>query len=307
MTKIQSAINWFEALPNVVRAGFWITCAGTCFTGMMTIARPLSPELSIFVVVFFRALFGLVFLLPTAFANGGRRLKTSKIPLFAARGISAYLSVTCFFFAAIYIPLGDIAAIGFTRPVLGCMAAIFFLGEIARTRRWVAIAVGLFGALIVVRPGFTDINPGILFAFSAVSLSIINSIMIKYLSRTEHPDTIAIYQGLFVAPFALAVALFVWKTPNLEQIFWLVFIGLLGALTQRTLARSFHAADATVVITLDFIRLPIAALIGLIVFSEWPVIWVWIGSIVIVLSSILLARQESADKEVNQPSQNYPP
>ena len=269
---------------------------------MMTIARTLSPELSILVVVFFRATFGLMFLLPTAFSNGCVRLRTKKIPLFAVRGISAYLSVTFFFLAATYIPLGDIAAIGFTRPVFACIAAILILGELARTRRWVAIGIGIIGALIVVRPGFQEINPGIIYGFAAVMLSVCNSIMIKYLSRTEHPDTIAIYQAVFVAPYALVVALFVWKTPSLEQFCWLILIGAFGALTQRALARSFHAADATVVITLDFLRLPIAALIGLVIFDEWPIIWVWIGSVIIVASSFLLSKKEAQDKEVNKQS-----
>lgn len=273
---------------------------------MMTIARTLSPELSILVVVFFRATFGLMFLLPTAFSNGCVRLRTKKIPLFAVRGISAYLSVTFFFLAATYIPLGDIAAIGFTRPVFACIAAILILGELARTRRWVAIGIGIIGALIVVRPGFQEINPGIIYGFAAVMLSVCNSIMIKYLSRTEHPDTIAIYQAVFVAPYALLVALFVWKTPSLEQFFWLILIGAFGALTQRALARSFHAADATVVITLDFLRLPIAALIGLVIFDEWPIIWVWIGSVIIVASSFLLSKKEAQDKEVNKQSVGAP-
>lgn len=297
---------WFDSLPGAIRAGFWITCAGACFTSMMTIARTLSPELSILVIVFFRATFGLMFLLPTAFSNGGARLRTKKMPMYAIRGISAYLSVTFFFLAATYIPLGDIAAIGFTRPVFACIAAILILGELARTRRWIAIGIGVVGALIVVRPGLQELNLGIIFAVTAVLLSVCNSIMIKYLSRTEHPDSIAIYQAVFVAPYALAVAVFVWKTPNLEQFAWLILIGAFGALTQRALARSFHAADATVVITLDFIRLPVAAFIGLAVFGEWPEIWVWIGSIVIVASSFLLTKKEVDDKEVNKPTTDAP-
>jgi len=305
--KIFQPLNkWFDSLPGAVRAGFWITCAGAFFTGMMSIARTLSPELSILVVVFFRASFGLMFLLPTAFANGGARLRTKKLSLYAVRGISAYLSVTFFFIAATYIPLGDIAAIGFTRPFLACIAAILILGELARSRRWIAIGIGIVGALIVIRPGFQEMNPGILFAITAVLLSVCNSIMIKYLSRTEHPDSIAIYQAVFVAPYALVVALFVWTTPNLEQFAWLILIGAFGALTQRALARSFHAADATVVITLDFLRLPVAALIGLAVFGEWPIIWVWVGSIVIIASSFLLAKKEAEDKEVNKQASNIP-
>ena len=221
--------------------------------------------------------------------------------------ISAYLSVTFFFLAATYIPLGDIAAIGFTRPVFACIAAILILGELARTRRWIAIGIGVVGALIVVRPGLQEINLGIIFAITAVLLSVCNSIMIKYLSRTEHPDSIAIYQAVFCRALCFGGrGLCLENTDVWSNFAWLILIGAFGALTQGTLARSFHAADATVVITLDFIRLPVAALIGLAVFGEWPEIWVWIGSIVIVASSFLLTKKEVDDKEVNKPTSNGP-
>ena len=289
----------FDALPGPVRAGLWISLTGITFTGMMTVARTLTPDLHVFVIIFFRALFGLCFLSPIIFQRRGAVLRTTKIKIFACRGVTAYLSLVGYFFAASLIPLADIAAIGFTRPVFACIAAILILGELARTRRWAAIFIGVIGALIVVRPGFTEINPGILWAFGAVAMTVFNTIMIKYLSFTEHPDTIAIYQGLLMAPIALVTALFVWTTPTFEQFLWLMLMGAFGAATQRTLSRAYAAADATVVIALDFLRLPIAAIIGLIVFNEWPVIWVWVGGAVIVASSILLAKKESADKEVN--------
>jgi drug/metabolite transporter (DMT)-like permease len=300
MSFISSISTSFERLPGPVKAGVWISLTGATFTGMMSIARHLSPELSIFVIVFFRSVFGLVFLSPVVMRRGPGILKTNKSKIFAIRGISAYLSLVLYFFAAIHIPLADIAAIGFTRPAFACIAAILILGELARTRRWIAMGIGLIGALIIVRPGFSEINEGIFYAFAAVGLTVCNTIFIKYLSRTEHPDTIALYQGLFVAPLAFLGALTVWQTPNFEQFLWLLLMGFFGALTQRTLARSFAAADATVVTVLDFLRLPIAAVIGLLLFNEWPVIWVWLGGAVIVASSFLLAKKEAADSKVNQ-------
>jgi len=292
--------NWFAALPGPLRAGFWISCTSATFTGMMTISRLLSPDLPIFVIVLFRALFGLSFLLPIAIKRGARGLRTRRLGLYSVRGVTAYLSIVGFFYAAAYIPLADISAIAFTRPVFACIAAVLFLGELARGRRWVAIAVGFVGGLIVVRPGFADANLGVLFAFGAVAMSVCNTIFIKSLSFTDHPDTIAIYQGLSVAPIALVVATIFWVTPTLDQFGWLLGIGALGAATQRTLARSLAAADATVVTVLDFLRLPIAALIGLVVFGEWPVFWVWVGGAVIVASSFLLTQRESKDKDVNK-------
>ena len=213
--------------------------------------------------------------------------------------MTAYLSLVGYFYAATHIPLADISAIVFTRPVFACIAAILFLGELARGRRWVAIAIGFVGGLVVVRPGFAEMNIGVMYALGAVAMTVCNTIFIKSLSFTDHPDTIAIYQGLSVFPIALVVAVFFWAMPTLEQFAWLLAMGALGAATQRTLARSYAAADATVVTVLDFLRLPIAALIGLVVFGEWPGVWVWLGGAIIVASSFLLTQREAKDGEVN--------
>jgi len=300
MRLFQSIETRFAVLPGPVRAGFWISCTGATFTGMMAISRHLSPDLHIFVIVLFRSLFGVAFLAPFALRHGGRRLRTTRFRLYAIRGVTAYLSLVGYFYAATYIPLADISAIVFTRPVFACIAAIMFLGELARGRRWIAIAIGFVGALVVVRPGFAEMNIGVVFALGAVAMTVCNTIFIKSLSFTDHPDTIAIYQGITVAPLALVVAVFFWSTPTLEQFAWLLAMGALGAATQRTLARSYAAADATVVTVLDFLRLPIAALVGLIFFGEWPVFWVWVGGAIIVASSFLLTRREAKDGEVNK-------
>lgn len=300
MGLFQSIEARFAALPGPVRAGFWISCTGATFTGMMAISRYLSPDLHIFMIVLFRSLFGLVFLAPIALRHGGLRLRTTRYPLYAIRGVTAYLSLVGYFYAATYIPLADISAIVFTRPVFACIAAILFLGELARGRRWVAIGIGAIGGLVVVRPGFAELNIGVLFALGAVAMTVCNTIFIKSLSFTDHPDTIAIYQGLSVAPLALIVAVFFWSAPTWEQFAWLLAMGALGAATQRTLSRSYAAADATVVTVLDFLRLPIAALVGLLFFGEWPVVWVWIGGAIIVASSFLLTMRESKDGDVNK-------
>ncbi|MEE8444396.1 MAG: EamA family transporter, partial [Alphaproteobacteria bacterium] len=169
----------FAALPGAVRAAFWIACTGTTFTGMMVIARHLSPDLPIFVIVFFRSVFGLTFLMPTAARRGLVGLRTDHLRLYMFRGLTAFISIAGFFYAATFMPLADIAAIGFTRPAFACIAAIMILGEIAHARRWAAIAIGFVGALIVVRPGFAEINPGILFVFGAITAQVANTIIIK--------------------------------------------------------------------------------------------------------------------------------
>lgn len=282
-----------DSLPGPVRAGFWITIAGASFTCMMAIARHLSSDLPIFVIVFYRALFGLLFLSPYIMRHGFVALRTDKYGLYLARGLAAFTGLSCFFFAASLIPLADVTAISFTRPIFGTIAAVIFLGEVAHGRRWSAIFVGFAGAMIVIRPGFQEINPGVLFVFGSVAAQTVNAVVVKRLATTEPPDAIAIYQGVVFGPMALVAALFVWRLPTLADFAWLVGIGFLGAITQRAMPRAYAAADATVVISLDFLRLPVAALIGFVFFAEVPVVWTWLGAAVIIAATVYIVHRES--------------
>ena len=293
----------FAALPGPVRAGVWIALAGASFTGMMAIARHLSSGMHVFEIVFFRAVLGLPFLVPYMIRSGPRVLHTQKTGLYLLRSVGAFGGLVCFFYAATLITLADIAAIGFTRPAFSTVAAMLFLGEMALRRRWTAIGISAVGALFIIRPGFAEINAGVLFAFGAVASQVLNTVVIKKLTWTEPPDTIAVYQGLYLAPMALVAAAFVWVWPTWEQMAWLVAAGALGTVTQRSIVRSYAAADASVVVALDFIRLPVAALIGLLVFAELPSPWVWVGGAIIIASTVILTRGESRDKSANLPRQ----
>ncbi len=282
-----------EDLPGPVRAGLWIALSGSSFTGMLAIARHLSADLPIFVIVLFRVLFGLGFLSPFIIRNGIGALRTARPGLYLVRGVAAFSGLSCYFFAASMMPLADVTAISFTRPIFGTIAAVIFLGEIAHGRRWSAVFVGFAGAIIIIRPGFQAFNPGVLFMLGSVMAQTVNTVVIKRLSQTEAPDAIAIYQGIVFAPMALVAALFVWRMPTAGDLIWLAGIGFLGAITQRAMPRAFAAADATVVISLDFLRLPIAALIGFVFFAEVPVIWVWLGATVIIAATIYIMHRES--------------
>lgn len=297
MTPLKALSDSIDRLPAPARAGLWITCAGATFTGMMAIARVLSPEIHVFEISLFRGLFGLVFLAPYMMRMGRVSFRTANQRLMGARGAVAFGTQMCLFTAATLIPLADIAAIQFTRPVFASIAAILVLHEVARGRRWTAIAVGFAGAMVVVRPGFAELNVGVAFVFGAVALQSVNAVLMRYLAYSDPPDTIALYQSIYVVIFSLVPTLFVWTTPGWEQLGWFVAIGFLGTLTQRALARAYVAAEASLVVALDFLRLPVAALIGFVMFGDVPEIWVWIGGAIIVLSTILLTRREARDPD----------
>ncbi|NKB18908.1 MAG: EamA family transporter [Alphaproteobacteria bacterium] len=283
----------FDAVPAPARAAFWITMAGFCFTVSMTAVRKVSVDMHVFESVMFRSLFGIAFMVPWLLKKGVAGIKTKRLGLFAIRGSGAYFVTYFYFSAAALIPLADLTSITFTRPILGTIAAIIFLKEVAGARRWSAIGVGFIGMLIIVRPGFVEVNLGVLLVLCGVMFQTCNTVIVKTLTKTEHPDTIVLYHTLFILPLSIIPAIYVWQTPTLEQWGWLAVIGAAGILTQRAMTRAFVAADASFVLAMSYLRLPIAAFVGFAFFGEVPEIWVWIGASVICASSAYIAHRES--------------
>ena len=138
---------------------------------------------------------------------------------------------------------------------------------------------------------------------AAVLAQVGNTLIIKFSTRTVEPDVIAVYHALVITPIALIPTIFVWTTPSLEQLLWMVVAGAMTLLVQRSMTRAFVATDATVVLAFGFIRLPVAALAGFAFFSEVPVFWVWVGGAVIIAASLFLVRRENVADRVS-PSGN---
>ena len=283
------------ALPPSIQAAFWITLSGITFTITITAVRIVTEELHVLEALLFRSLFGIAFMLPWLMRNGPRTaLRTNRLGLFAMRGCIAYFVTLLYFAAAGLMPIADLTSITFTRPIVGAIAAIIVLGEIVGRRRWTAIAMGFLGMLIIVRPGFQDVNLGAIFILVAVFLQTANTMIVKILTRTEHPDSIAMYHAIFMLPLAIIPAIFVWQTPTLVLLGWLIVIGGCGILNQRMVTRAFAVADASLVLALGYLRLPISALMGFLIFGEVPEIWVWIGGAVIAGATAYIAHREAA-------------
>jgi len=283
----------FLNLSAPVRATFWVSLAALGFPLTITCVRKVVPDIHVLEAVMFRSLFGMVFMLPWLARRGVGQLRTGKMGWLALRGAIAFFVTVLYYVAAPMIPLADLTAITFTRPIFGTIAAVLFLHEIARARRWSAILVGFAGMLIIVRPGLADVNLGIYLVLAGVALQTVNTVIVKMLTRTEKPDAIVVYHTLFMLPLAVIPAILVWRTPTAEQFLWLFAIGALGVTTQRCMVRAFAAADAIFVLAVSYMRLPLAALVGFAMFGEVPLVWVWVGGGLICTSSIYIARRES--------------
>lgn len=283
--------QWFGGLSGPVRAGLWMTISALCYAVSGTIVRHLAGDVPTFEIVFVRNFFALAVMLPWLARMGVGALRTHRIGMHTLRGFSSAVNVSCQVAALAYIPVADMAAITFLQPVLGSLIAMVALGEAFSGRRWTATGMGFLGALVIIRPGFQTLDIGMALAIGSAVAGAIIAIMIKDLVRTEKPATIAAYLFLIQTLIMLIPALWVWTSPTLEQWFWLAVLGLVSVTLQVTFNRSMRAADATIALPFNFTRLIWAALLGWIVFAEFPDIFVWIGGVIIFGASIFLARR----------------
>jgi len=283
-------------LPDPIRGVLWMMGSMASWACMAAVARHFTGEIHTFEIVFFRSVFGGVFLLPWLFKVGLVGLKTQRVGMHLVRGGIGLAVIYLLFSAVARTPLGEVAAIMSTRPMVASLAAIVILHEAAHGRRWAATVIGFIGALLIIRPGISDVSTGAILAFLAVIGMAMLTIVMKSLARTEAPDTIVAWQMMVFTPCALIPALFVWQTPDIWQFLLLASTGLFGTMTQRCLTRAYASADATVIMPFDFTRLIFSALLGLILFQEFPDIWVWIGGLIILTGILWMARLEAKDK-----------
>ena len=278
-------------LPGSVQAGIWMSISAVTYVVSIAIGRYMAPDIEVFQIAFLRNAFAVLFMMPWLMKVGIGAMRTNQIGRHILRGFMSSANVTLLFAAVALIPIADMSAINFLQPVIGAAIAGLVLGEVVSRARWIAIIAGFAGALIMIRPGFAEFNIGIAFALGSGVAGALVSIMIKTLVRRDPPDTIAAWLFVTQTLILLIPTIIVWKNPTLEQ--WILFavIGFMSVILQRTYNRGIQAADVSVAMPFNFTRLIWAALLGWIVFAEFPDIWTWVGGTVIFAASVWLTRQ----------------
>lgn len=280
----------FHALPGPVRSGIWVSISAITYAVSITIGRYLAPQIPVFEIVFLRNVFAMVFMVPWLTRAGLGAMHTTRLRRHFLRGAVSTINVTAQFAAVAYIPVADMAAINFLQPVIGSAIAGLALGEFIGGKRWTAIMIGFAGALVMIRPGFAMVNVGEAFALCSAVAGALVSILIKTLVRTDPPDSIAAWLYVTQTLILAAPAVIVWRPPTSRE--WLLFatVGLASVILQRTYNRGLQAADVSIAMPFNFTRLIWAALLGWLVFAEFPNVWTWAGGTLIFAASLWLTR-----------------
>ena len=294
--KTVNPIRYIEEMENIsptVRGIILAIASGAFFASMHGSVRLLSQDLDAMEIAFFRAFFGFLFFTPLLIRTRLSVLRTRRLPLHLLRGIFNGASLLLWFTALSMVPLGDATALSLVGPLFVALGAMLVLGERVRGPRWTALAIGFAGALIIVRPGFQEVNLGMIFVLVSMLFVTGSKLIAKSLSRTDQPSTIVAYLSLtMMVPSGVAL-IFVWQTPTIEQLLFMVLIGFLGSCGHLLLTTAYKIADISAVEPVVFARLVWAAIVGWFMFAEFPGLWVWIGGALVVAGSTWLARHEA--------------
>ncbi len=280
-------------LSDNITGMIWMLAATIIFSIMHVLIRYVSADIPPFEIIFLRNLFGIIILTPTIIKYGIAPLQTTKYKLLGGRAIVNAIAMMCYFSALAISPLADVTALGFSAPIFATILAVIFFKEIIHLRRWVAIAIGFLGTMVILRPGIIETDIGMMLVlFSAVAWAITLHI-IKILSKTESSLTITIYMVVMMTPITLIPAIYVWVWPSMTQILWLMLIALLGTVAQFAMTQGMKLGDISVVMPIDFFRLIWVAILAWLIFAEIPDLFTWIGGAMIFASATYIAIRES--------------
>lgn len=273
-----------EQRAQVLKAALWMSGAIASFTSMAIAGRAVSLELDTFEIMTYRSLVGLVIVLVVAGAAGTLGQVTRRnLGLHLIRNVSHFTGQNLWFYSLTAIPLAQVFALEFTAPLWVIVLSPLVLGERLTRMRVLAALIGFVGVLIVARPTPDSLQFGqVTAALAAVGFA--GSILTtRRLTRTETITCIMFYLTLMQAVLGLICAGFDGDIalPSAESAPWLVLIGCAGLLAHFCLTTALRLAPATVVIPIDFIRLPLIAVVGMMVYSEALDLWVVLGAAVI--------------------------
>jgi drug/metabolite transporter (DMT)-like permease len=250
--------------------------------------RETTRELNVFQILELRSVLGFLMLYPLIHLNGGlMAIKTSRPLQHVARNLIHYGAGLGWFFALTLIPLGQVVSIEFTMPIWTAILAATFLGERMTVWKISAIVLGVVGVLVIVRPAAGAINPGQLIALGAAVGFGISVAMMKSLTRTENTLTIIFWMLVIQSAAGFFPALYVWIRPSAYAFGWIVVIALCGTFSHYCMARAMLYADATVVLPMDFLRVPLSATAGWLIYSERLDMFTVLGAALILTGNLL--------------------
>jgi drug/metabolite transporter (DMT)-like permease len=265
---------------------------------MAVATRELSVYISISQILFFRSACGLMIISFLIWrTTNWRQVISPQLGSHFVRNMSHLCAQYAWIYGIIFIPMAEVFAIEFTAPVWTTILAAILLKERVTFPRVVSIAFGLVGVLVIVRPGIALVHHAALVVLGGSVCFALAYTMTKKISATDTPLCILFYMTAIQLPLALIPSMMNWR-PVVQQAWpWILVVGVMALTAHYCMARAMKMADATIVVPMDFLRLPLIAAVGSIFYSEKVEIWVFLGAALILAGNLFSIKMEKRRKQ----------
>ncbi|MBT9244785.1 DMT family transporter [Gemmobacter fulvus] len=273
--------------------------------GLMTAAMAVLPFLDVVAkflgqqgvpilqIVWARMAMGMVMTLPFAWRIAGPGgLRPDRPAQHGLRAIFLIAATFCFFFALKFLPIADALAIFFVQPLVVTALSPLILGERVGPRRWAAVAVGFIGTLIIIRPGFQQINPGMLLALAAGTALALYMLMTRRMAGRDHA-MVTTFQTSAIGTAMVSLGVWVvWQTPTPAQWGLFVALGFIATFGHYLIVMAYDRAEASLLAPLAYIEMIMAVAVGWWFFGDFPDAWTFVGVAVLIGCALYISVRE---------------
>lgn len=282
-------------IPSRVARGFFLAIvAGLFFNFLNGAVKELATDMPPLYVAWGRWVAGILLVAPYLWWRVGLDgMRTHDLKLHCLRGLFHTPGYGLWYEAVVWLPLATMAALGFTGPIFVTLGAVLFLRETVHWRRWLGVAIGFGGMLVIVRPGIIEMNPGILMMMVAVPLIAGSNLVAKVVSGRDKPAVVVLWQSVVGAICFTPLGIWFWQTPTLAQLGLFVAAGFFGTMGYFFITWAYRLLDISALQSITFLGIVWAALMDVAVWGKTADVWTFVGAAIIVASTTYIAHRES--------------
>ncbi|MEM7195224.1 MAG: DMT family transporter [Pseudomonadota bacterium] len=303
-------------------ARFGIFCvlgAWICFSTQDAVIKWISDDYALHQITLTRASIGMLFTLFVFMPREGgwACIRTNQLTLQLVRAILIVFSNFFFFTSIVVISLGEAMSIFFVSPLLITLLSVVFLRETVGWRRWIAVAIGFAGVLVILRPGTPEFQWVTVFPVLAALCYASAQIIARHLKDSESASTLAFYIQIVFVVFSLMVGLTVgdgryaaqdhpsmafllrpWIWPHGEDLWWFLFIGVLSGIGAYLISQGYRLCEAGLAAPFEYIALPLSVMWSILLWQQWPDAWSWVGIVLIGGAGLYVFYRETHRNQV---------
>lgn len=277
---------------TLIAATGWMGAMIASFLLQMIAVRELSDNLDVFQILFMRSCISLLIVTPILATHGARLLHTERIGMHFARNGVNFVAQAAWTYGVTMLPLAAVTALEFSTPVWVALLAALFLGERLTRHKVIAVVAGFLGVLVILRPGVEAVQLAALVVLASALFFATSNVIAKSLTRTEDTLAIVIWMQIMQLPLGFFACIWDWTDPAWSDAPWLLVIGCTGLSAHYSMAKALSLSDITVVMPIDFLRLPMAAMVAYAIYREPLNIFVFLGAALMFAGNFHAVRQE---------------